>query len=54
MTRQFTGLRRQKIGFGVRLRAGKMLAPDNARKIGTFKSNVVFENWFKMILILIF
>ena len=50
MKRQFMSLRNRKSGSRVRLRVGKVLAPDNARKTGTFKSNVAFENWFKMVL----
>ena len=49
MKRQFTVYENRKPGSGVRLRVGKVLAPDNARKIGIFKSIVVFENWFKMV-----
>ena len=30
--------------------SGRYYHPDNAHKIGTFKSNVVFENWFEMVL----
>ena len=30
--------------------SGRCWHPDNAREIGTFKSNVIFENWLKMVL----
>ena len=33
--------------------SGRCWHPDDAREIGTFKSNVIFENWFRMVLKLI-
>ena len=51
MKRQFTSLRKTENWVREYVyMLGRYKHPDNARKIDTFKSNVAFENWFKMVL----
>ena len=51
MKRQFTSLRKQKIRFGSTFTCREGVStPTTPVKIGTFELNVVFENWFKMVL----